>query len=216
MFKVAAISGSGDGNQLCDVDLEAFLVGILQSIPVDGASLPYTLRVTKLQSDFFQAVCNVRSNTVSRADLVNYRNIIRSGKNAIRLKGTEPSVETVAAIGTYFAVLDDHFNAIRYLETIEAKLKHIANNGGVIKSTNPTIFGVPVVNLKPKQATFTIELLTECRGQAAEFKTDTDEAIRLYQLANTASSLYRASKLVYTEAQNADDSQDTLLDLYGR
>ena len=69
----------------------------------------------------------------------------------IRLKGSEPPFETVAAIGTYFAVMDDHFNAIRYLETIEAKLKHVSNNGGVIKgSGNPTIFGVPVTNMTPK------------------------------------------------------------------
>ena len=123
-------NGAGDGNQLCLSDIEAFLVGVLLTIPKatteNENTLPYSIRCTSLQRQFFQAASDIRSPSLSRMDVVNCRNTIRNGKNVIRLKGAEPPFQTVAQIGTFFASIGDHLNAVFYLEAIEAKLKATA------------------------------------------------------------------------------------------
>ena len=102
----------------------------------------------------------------------------RNGKNVIRLKGSEPAMATIAAIGSYFAAKDDPFQACYYLESIEAKLKTVANGGGIIKSENATIFGMPTEEISPTKANILLDTLTEYRGVKQQFENNHEEAIR--------------------------------------
>ena len=107
-----------------------------------------------------------------------FENHSRNGKNVIRLKGSEPAMATIAAIGSYFAAKDDPFQACYYLESIEAKLKTVANGGGIIKSENATIFGSPAEEISPAKANILLDRLTEYRGVKQQFENNHEEAIR--------------------------------------
>ena len=85
---------------------------------------------------------------------------------------------TIAAIGSYFAAKDDPFQACYYLESIEAKLKTVANGGGIIKSENATIFGSPAEEISPAKANILLDRLTEYRGVKQQFENNHEEAIR--------------------------------------
>jgi len=120
----------------------------------------------------------IAMNSILIGQFVIFENNYRNGKNVIRLKGSEPAMATIAAIGSYFAAKDDPFQACYYLESIEAKLKTVANGGGIIKSENATIFGSPAEEISPAKANILLDRLTEYRGVKQQFENNHEEAIR--------------------------------------
>lgn len=218
-FKDLCQSGGGDASEsasLTSSDMEAFLVAVLSSSPQPKGLPAHQSFSSPLQRDFYQAAVESRSTVVSKMDHVQHRKTLRNGKNVLRLKGQEPPAEILAEIGKYFGQVGDPYMAVFYLGAVEDKLKTVSHGGGLIRGEGNTLLGAPNGSaMTSQEAKELLDLLTESRGSKEEFENNYEEATRLFTLANTASSLYKAAKLIVTST-NADQSQGTQMDEYQR
>ena len=219
IFKeLAANNAGGDasGELLTQADMEAFLVSVLASTP-PPAGLPVADLASQMQRDFYRAASELRSTVVSKIDHVQHRKTLRNGKNVLRLKGAEPPAEILAAIGAHFATMGDPYMAVFYLGAIEDKLKTVSHGGGLIRGDIVTLLGIASgAAMTAGEAKSMLDMLTESRGSKEEFENNYEEATRLFTLANTASSLYKAARLIVGSTNQRDQSQGTQMDEFTR
>ena len=135
-------ANTADPSQLSRIDLEVFLVALVNNQPQNTLEiLPFGRQVVNRvdQRAFWQAASCVSNNEAVKSSLALLRKTVKTGKNVIRLNGAQPALEIVAAAGKYLAETDRPDDAIRYLESIEHHLGKSQNISCLAKIILQTI-----------------------------------------------------------------------------
>ena len=202
---------TSDPSQLSCVDVEAFVIALMQNVQSSVLSLLPACQevVTRVdQRAFWHAAVMLHNNEAMKSNLAMLRKTVKSGKNLIRLNGAQPACEIVAAIGEYLTHTGRPNDAIRYLESIEHHLSATSRGKAIVASSGSvTLLGSSVEPMSSEDATSYLGTLSFANGAKSAAGGLINEAVSFYESAGTAESMISAALLLKETGCDGEEEQ---------